>query len=112
MSLPDLTILPDLPADDAGPVFKAPWQAQAFAMVLGLQEKGVFTWHEWADELSACINKARSAGDLDLGDTYYNHWLSALENISVKKGLANPELLAEKKRQAHEQHQKLHQHDH
>jgi len=31
--------LPDLPRDAAGPVFKAPWEAQAFAMALALHER-------------------------------------------------------------------------
>jgi hypothetical protein len=31
-----------------GPVFSAPWEAQAFAMVLALHERGLFTWPEWA----------------------------------------------------------------
>ena len=42
---------PDLPADGDGPVFRAPWEAQAFAMTLALHEKGVFDWAEWASML-------------------------------------------------------------
>ena len=109
MSEPDLSLLPEIPRDDEGPVFKAPWQAQAFALVVGLQREGVFSWSEWAETLGASINRARDAGDQDLGDTYYEHWLSALEQISIDKGLANNEKLAERKQEAHETHQKLHQ---
>jgi Nitrile hydratase beta subunit, N-terminal len=38
-----------IPRDgDGGPVFEAPWQANAFAMTLALHQRGVFTWTEWA----------------------------------------------------------------
>ena len=36
--------LPDLPRDEDGPVFREPWEAQAFAMALALYERGLFTW--------------------------------------------------------------------
>ncbi len=73
--------LPDLPFDDDGPVFGEPWQAQAFAMTLALHERGVFTWTEWARTLSEAIRDAQASGDPDRGDTYYAHWLDALERI-------------------------------
>jgi hypothetical protein len=44
--------LPDLPRDDAGPVFAEPWQAQAFAPAVKLSEHGHFTWKEWAAALA------------------------------------------------------------
>jgi nitrile hydratase accessory protein len=85
--------LPGLPQDDAGPVFSAPWQAQAFAMTLVLHERGLFTWSEWAQALSQAIARAQAAGDPDLGDTYYRHWLDALETLLQAKGLARAETL-------------------
>jgi nitrile hydratase accessory protein len=108
MSLPDLEKIPELPVDEEGPVFNAPWQAQAFALVVNLHEQGVFSWDEWAEELGGSIQAARAAGDPDLGNTYYEHWLAALEKITSSKGLTNPELLADRKRLAHEEHQRLH----
>jgi nitrile hydratase accessory protein len=85
------SIPPDLPAlprdDEGGPVFKAPWEAQAFAMAVKLHEAGVFTWAEWAERLAAEIRRARAAGDPDLGATYYEHWLAALEGLVAEKGL-------------------------
>lgn len=82
---PGATVLPDLPRDAGCPVFAAPWQAQAFAMAITLYEQGVFTWPEWAKHLSAEIEVARRAGDPDLGDTYYDHWLKALEKLVAEK---------------------------
>lgn len=81
--------LPGLPQDEDGPVFTAPWQAQAFAMTLALHERGLFSWGEWAQALSQAIARAQAAGDPDLGDTYYRHWLDALETLLQAKGLAS-----------------------
>lgn len=80
--------LPGLADDVQPPVFAAPWQAQAFALVLALHERGAFNWPEWAAALSRQIAKAQAAGDPDRGDTYYHHWLEALEQLMLDKGLA------------------------
>jgi nitrile hydratase accessory protein len=79
--------LPMLPRDRDGPVFKEPWEAQAFALAVRLSEIGCFTWSEWAAVLNQEIKAAQARGDPDLGGTYYRHWLSALERICVDKGL-------------------------
>jgi nitrile hydratase accessory protein len=73
--------LPGIPMDADSPVFSEPWEARAFAMTLALHERGVFTWAQWAAALSRQIDHARAAGDADLGDTYYQHWLRALESL-------------------------------
>ncbi|MDR5783277.1 nitrile hydratase accessory protein [Caballeronia sp. LZ065] len=89
--------LPALPFNDDGPVFRAPWEAQAFAMTLALHERGVFTWQEWAHALSEAIRAAQAAGDPDHGDTYYAHWLSALERLSTAKGCVSQETLTQRR---------------
>jgi nitrile hydratase accessory protein len=86
--------IPSIPRDDAGPVFKEPWQAQAFAMALHLHDGGLFTWSEWAATLGEEIKKAQAAGDPDLGDTYYHHWLATLERMVAEKGLTDAPTLA------------------
>jgi nitrile hydratase accessory protein len=78
-----------IPRDEEGPVFRAPWEAQAFAMTLRLYQQGLFTWPEWADTLTAEIKRAQAAGDPDTGDTYYQHWLAALERIVSEKGVTD-----------------------
>ena len=78
-----------LPLNGEQPVFSAPWQAQAFAMTLALHQKGLFTWTEWAQALADQIKAAQLAGDADLGDTYYRHWLAALEGLVAAKGLCS-----------------------
>jgi nitrile hydratase accessory protein len=78
---------PGLPVDTDGPVFRAPWEAQAFAMALTLHAKGLFEWSEWATELGATIKEAQAAGDPDTGETYYNHFLATLERMIAKKSV-------------------------
>ena len=79
--------IPNIPRDGDGPVFNAPWEAQAFAMTVTLHERGVFTWAEWAAALSAQIKRAQADGDPDTGETYYQHWLATLENLIAEKGV-------------------------
>jgi nitrile hydratase accessory protein len=98
---PPVDALPGLPRGPDGPVFAAPWQAQAFAMVLSLHERGVFTWPEWASALSAQIRVAQQAGDRDLGDTYYQHWLAALEALVATKNITSIAELAQYQRAWH-----------
>jgi len=65
------------------PVFSEPWEAQAFALVIGLYEKDAFTWTEWAEVLGETIHA-------DAGCTpYYELWLAALETIVKSKALTN-----------------------
>lgn len=81
--------VPGLPMSSDGPVFREPWEAQAFAMAVALRERGVFTASEWAETLGAEIKRAQTAGDPDTGATYYRHWLAALERIVAAKGLSD-----------------------
>jgi nitrile hydratase accessory protein len=87
-----------LPRDAEGnPVFREPWQAQAFAMAVDLHARGHFTWSEWSAMLANEIQRAQAAGDPDLGDTYYVHWLAALEHLVAEKGLIAADELAQRK---------------
>ena len=72
-----------------GPVFREPWEAQAFAIVVALHQRGVFGWDEWAAMLGEEIKAARRAGDPDSGETHYCHWLAALERLVAHKGIAD-----------------------
>jgi nitrile hydratase accessory protein len=85
--------VPSIPCDAEGPVFREPWEAQAFAMTLALHERKLFTWPEWAATLSDEIKRAQAAGDPDTGETYYRHWLAALERLVQEKGVADARTL-------------------
>lgn len=84
-----IEIVPGIPCEREAPVFEEPWQAQAFAMALALQQQGVFSWHEWAETLGDEIKKALAPGNPDEGSTYYFHWLATLERLVATKGIAS-----------------------
>jgi nitrile hydratase accessory protein len=65
-------------------VFGEPWEAQAFALTVALHERGVFTWPEWSTALAEEINSAQHADD-----SYYHHWLQALERLLDERGLTD-----------------------
>ncbi|HWE53100.1 MAG TPA: nitrile hydratase accessory protein [Bryobacteraceae bacterium] len=92
MSLPELSSLPALPRDENGPVFKEPWEAQAFAMAVRLSAQGYFTWKEWAAALAEELR-----GQTDDGPGYYHHWLRALEGLVTSRGLASADELSDRK---------------
>jgi nitrile hydratase accessory protein len=81
--------LPDIPRDADGPVFRAPWEAQAFGLALALHERGFFTWPEWTEALAAEISAAAVRGETDDGTRYYEYWLAALEKLAAAKGLTS-----------------------
>ena len=86
--------IPSIPCNVEGPVFREPWEAQAFAMAVALRERGLINWNEWAEILGDEIKRAQAAGDPDTGETYYRHWLATLERIVTEKGLADSATLA------------------
>ena len=79
---------PPLPRDDTPP-FAAPWQAQAFALTVALNEAGHFTWTEWTAAFSARLEDAAA----DAGD-YWEIWLETLEALLAARGIASTDLQA------------------
>lgn len=59
--------------------FREPWQAQAFALAVALNERGHFTWKEWAETFAP----------LNDGTNYWSAWLTALERILERQGKAD-----------------------
>jgi nitrile hydratase accessory protein len=97
MRPPGLEEIPRIPRDDEGPVFREPWEAQAFGMAVALHERGHFTWKEWAERLAAEIAAAQARGEVDDGSRYYHHWLAALEKLVADKRLVLTGELLERK---------------
>lgn len=86
--------VPAIPRDADGPVFREPWEAQAFAMAVKLHERGLFEWPEWAQTLGQVIAEAGADAS---GEDYYVHWLTALERIvEAKSALSGDELATRK----------------
>lgn len=88
-----ITAVAGIPQDRDGPVFRAPWEAQAFAMAVTLHDRGVFTWQEWAAALTSEIRRVQASGDADTGETYYRHWLATLEALVTEKSVTTPDAL-------------------
>ena len=87
-SMSSLPMLSGMPHDGDEPVFREPWEAQAFAMAVSLHQRGLFSWTEWAEALAAQIAAAGDSG------SYYHHWLAALESLVASKGASSREELA------------------
>jgi nitrile hydratase accessory protein len=79
--------LPSILGDEADRTFDAPWQAQAFAIVVGLNKAGYFGWDEWVGVFSQEIARSPARAGESKNDTYYRQWLDALEQIVVTRGL-------------------------
>ena len=122
-----MALFPDQSAENGERVFKEPWEAQAFSLVIALHESGVFSWDEWSDALAQAIRRdlhpggveevvqrvseavAEDAGEdegektsermeekEDRPDSYYQHWLAALEDLAIAKGLSEAGELAQR----------------
>jgi nitrile hydratase accessory protein len=82
--------LPNILRDETDRAFDAPWQAQAFALVVRLSATGYFSWNEWVRFFSQEVGRSPSRAGESEKDTYYRQWLDALERITVEKGLLAP----------------------
>jgi len=78
--------LPGLNERPEAPVFDEPWQAQLFALTVHLNERGLFSWSEWAAHFSKALGEAKTNG---AGSGYYACWLDALEDILSRKSVAD-----------------------
>ena len=76
-----------IPRDADGPVFPVAWAARAFALSVALNERGLFSWSEWAETLGAAIAGADETDPAD-PEAYWCCWLTALEQILAAKRLA------------------------
>lgn len=81
---------PGILRDEADRTFDAPWQAQAFSLVVQLNKAGRFSWGEWVRVFSREIARSPSHSGESANDTYYRQWLDALEQIVVERGLLAP----------------------
>ena len=86
MTPKDLLRTPGIPKEDGGPVFAAPWEAKAFALVVHLFEKGAFQWKDWVETISAEIAVIEKV-DYEPSRDYYVCWVRALETVLTEKNL-------------------------
>ena len=81
--------------ENEGSAFRDVWEAKAFAMGNLLIKSGFISQKEWVDVFSEEILAAQAKGDPDRGDTYYNHWMNALERIAIERGVVDAKTLDE-----------------
>ncbi len=86
-----------IPSGDQGPVFRLPWEAKAFAMVVQMHSMGLFTWKEWVSHLSDVIAEA-GEHNMDDGSRYYYHWLAACERILAANDLLSNDEITEREK--------------
>ncbi len=91
-----LAALASIPREHNEPVFAEPWEARAFAMVVSLNEAGLFTWPEWAECFGAAL-KVNSKGGGCL--SYFEVWLQTLEDLMAEKGIADARAVGERTRE-------------
>ena len=83
-------------AEAPGPVgaeLNEPWQAEALALSIALQETGRIAPAEWSGALSDAISKARAAGGPADGASHYIHVIAALERLLAEKGILTIEAI-------------------
>lgn len=73
--------------------FEEPWQAQLFALTVGLSEQGLFGWPDWTEAFGAVLARTGTDG----GESYWLAWLEALEGFLETRGLAEATALRDLK---------------
>lgn len=82
---------------DGDMVFREPWEAKAFAIVVTLSQAGHFTWSEWVDCFSGQVEKAtRIEAEGGTPKSYYEQWVDATEAMLVSKGITSGEQVTAK----------------
>lgn len=86
MSASEWKNLDGMPLEGDEPVFEEPWQAQAFAMAVTLNEQNVFSWNEWAQMLGTNIAA-------EPGDPYWSRWLATLEDMMLRQNITDEDAI-------------------
>lgn len=86
------------PSEDVAPVFRQPWEARAFAMVVNMHGQGHFTWNEWVEQLSGVIAEESGRNPGEDGSRYYHHWLKACERLLEAKGISSSAEISKRER--------------
>ena len=75
-----------LPRKNGELVFQSPWESKTFGLAVALHEEGLYGWDEFRQALTNEIKKWNSNhNENDKKWSYYERWLSSLEEILVKK---------------------------
>jgi len=80
-------------------VFQEPWEGRAFGLAVTLGDGSLFPWEVFRRHLIAAIAEAdhRPSGERPPG--YYEHWLTALQELLVERGVLNTVEIEDRMRQ-------------
>jgi nitrile hydratase accessory protein len=73
-----------LPRKNGELVFEAPWEGRAFGMAVALSDQRVYGWDEFRARL---IDEIATADAANIGSTYYERWVAALETVLTTRGV-------------------------
>jgi nitrile hydratase accessory protein len=73
--------------------FSEPWMARAFALVLALSEKGLFSLKEFQGALIESVDRHEKAGCITAETDYYTRWLEALTALLRGRRILSDEVL-------------------
>ena len=88
----------EIQAIDEHQSLSEPWEAEAMALSIALQEAGYFTAREWSAALGSKPNPAKAGGETDDDTSFSELLLAALEGLACDKGLVDREALRERRR--------------
>lgn len=95
---------------EAEPVFQAPWEARAFAIVNQLANAQRYSWSEWTEqfvqEIAVAENKFKDTS------SYYERWVRACEQLLVTKGILEPLAIEQRIEQILVERSNTEEHDH
>ena len=66
-------------------------------MAVQLSADGHFTWTEWTTALGEQLQAEVKSGEPDDGSRYFEHWITALEQLATDKKLTDLTALSERK---------------
>ena len=78
-----------LPRKNGELIFSEPWEGRVFGMAITLHGEGTYPWEEFRDRLIAVVNSTDHKPDP--APDYYEHWLAALEQLLLDKGIMTRE---------------------
>lgn len=74
--------------------FAEPWNARAFALVLALSERGLFTLKDFQAELIDKIGAHEKLGCIRTDQEYYTHWVEALTALLKRRGVLSADAVS------------------
>lgn len=92
--MPSSSYSPKSPTPQDEPLFQAPWEARAFAIVNQMSADNYYNWSQWTHYL---VNEISASEQISPSEkTYYEQWLNACEKLLIDKGILTSEAIKHK----------------